>query len=68
MTLFILLELLDPLFLVPHWRCQGVLFFVVVDYKADLEGHKGTRKWVQKLSDNYLFELLSFILIHNSQL
>lgn len=66
MTLFILLELLDPLFLVPSWRCQGVLFFVV--YKADLEGHKGTRKWVQKLSDNYLFELLSLILIHNSQL
>ena len=40
---------------------------VVLVYKADLEGHKGTIKLVEELGDNYLFELLAISLIHNSQ-
>ena len=40
---------------------------MVLVYKADLEGHKGTIKLVEELGDNYLFELLAISLIHNSQ-
>lgn len=64
---FIVLELFDPFVFSAILRVAGHPFVVVV-YKGDLEGHKGTRKLLEKLGDNYLLELLSLILIHNSQL
>lgn len=50
MTL-LLLELFDPFVFSVIFRVAGHPFVVVV-YKADLEGHQETRKLVEKPGDN----------------
>lgn len=48
---FLLLELFDPFVFSAILRVAGHPF-VVVAYKADLEGHQETRKLVEKPGDN----------------